>query len=592
MTNMLKKLFSKKSFDGADEQEEDDKTKCDYNAPNDRKSKTRPPLRNASSYATNCQKENKPVSTHMAKEIKDAFYSDGVLEFKCFQCKSPDGIVKAAGYCTDCKQFVCTSCIEWHYTKDNMKNHIMLKLLLITRNTFKQKSKCHSDIDKEISDKNSAGKEVDDIVKNAKKADNTNECQVEEVVKDVSGKYDKVIKDNAKQCKQDTKVNNGAVADFSEAHVENRNFEVNPCVKDVDKHTKQDRNVDKDKKVVTINSKGRTDKGENNQYVTDLKPHAAKSCNDDSKTTENIKGLTVDVRKSDSGISKESTADKEEHTAKDIIPEKFTHIKDVKVKYEGDMKSCFISAIAVLSDKRVAVLDHNNKNIKTLHIDWGIDGVIQFSNSVGAMTSLPNEQIAVTIPQEKRIKLLSTIKEISVVSNIRFLHEYFHIVYCNGKLLVTLHEPLQFRLLGMDGILQKKIIPTPDVSRFITTREHMHIAISQDEECIYVSNTETNAVIAMNMDGAMVAYKDRDLDKPSGIIVIDSDEVFVCNRDKHSVHKMTNNLLEAPVMLSKDDGILFPYCLSFYPDKKYLFVSCQSDNTNYCNNIKQFKVNS
>ncbi|KAL4222475.1 hypothetical protein ACF0H5_018515 [Mactra antiquata] len=650
---MLRRLFAKKSrgsFDQEGTKTSASLAKSAYTS--EHASKPRQPLSNVLNNSNGNQKENLPNGRNKTLENKDKHDSDQSLNLMCTPCRSSGDVIKAEGYCTDCKQFVCSTCIDIHYMNDSTIDHIILKLILITRHRKQRTSEHYTDLDDyrhtmdRVNDEEEVTTDIDDF----------DDSTCGEIMENTSNKNEHTTDDNTLNELSETSRCNIAISSeksVSDAQhvdqiavevpdhginkqVNTEELNVSPDIpsKSFTPNNRQDSIKQERNGIRTPENKDTTNNSlmtnsENKTSDSHFKIYQASDVNKEvnismgdfvnkfDKECQNSKKVFDKVIQSGNKVSEECNGDGKKTSVcdptllvgnagneKDIVdvlhqnsehentksPSKFNFTKDIKIKYEGDIKNCFISGIAVLSDKRIAVLDHNNQNIKTVHIDWGIDGVIQFSNYVGDITPLPSEQIAVTIPVEKRIKILSTINGISVVANIRFLQEYYHIVYCNGKLLVSMQEPLQFRVLGLDGIMLCKIIPSPDVETYLTTvREYMCLTMSKDEKHILVSNKESNFIVAIDMKGELVAANNVGLDHPIGITVANGDVHYVCNKDKHTVHKMSKDLKESSVILSEKNGLWFPSHISFYPSKNYLFISSQCDDRKNCDKITMFE---
>jgi hypothetical protein len=108
---------------------------------------------------------------------------------------------------------------------------------------------------------------------------------------------------------------------------------------------------------------------------------------------------------------------------------------------------------------------------------------------------------------------------------------------------------------------------------------------------IYVSDSETNAVISLDMNGKMLALYEGDLDKPNGIIISPSRSVYICNRKQHSVVKMNSDLSEPTIILGRGDGLEHPkaICLNTLNQHYFLYFSSGSLEAEYANTLKVYK---
>jgi sugar lactone lactonase YvrE len=158
----------------------------------------------------------------------------------------------------------------------------------------------------------------------------------------------------------------------------------------------------------------------------------------------------------------------------------------------------------------------------------------------------------------------------------------------DGKLYVSFWKPVKFQILQPSGVIVQTIKPEAEVLKNCTVPRH--IAVRSDGKVIYVSDWETNKLMALDMNGKIVHKYQGELEYPHDIdIYSPPGVVYLCNRDQHVMYKMTSDLKESTVILVPGDGLSFPQAMCFNAKKKHLYISSGSLHAEYKNFVKVFK---
>lgn len=161
---------------------------------------------------------------------------------------------------------------------------------------------------------------------------------------------------------------------------------------------------------------------------------------------------------------------------------------------------------------------------------------VTLETSVFGMTTVKRNQIAITLKVEKKIQLMMVMDSGSLVKGrqIDAGGECIGIVCSGEDLIVSYVDKIQ--ILNRKGEVLKKI-------DFLNGFEYPDsLALSPDQETIYVSDMNMNSLTSMTFDGKVkVTYKDVDLKFPSTVTVDKDGSVYVCSTGSLSIQQLTED---------------------------------------------------
>jgi DNA-binding beta-propeller fold protein YncE len=268
--------------------------------------------------------------------------------------------------------------------------------------------------------------------------------------------------------------------------------------------------------------------------------------------------------------------------------EEYTFIQDINVKSDTDEKDWYILGMTLVSDSALVLCDYENQCLKLVDINESIikDILILQSWPFG-ITSISNDQIVVALADCYQIQLVSVRDKLTLDRSIKTNGKCLDVKMMNNQLYLSFWKPVKFQILQLTGAIIKTIKPDDEILKQCTLPSH--IAVSQDESVIYVSDWKTNKVMSLDIKGNMLALYQGELEHPGGIIISPSGSVYVCNRDQHIVYKMKSDLSEATVILGPGDGLCFPQAMCLNKKNKHLYISGGSSVAKYKNILKVYK---
>jgi DNA-binding beta-propeller fold protein YncE len=213
---------------------------------------------------------------------------------------------------------------------------------------------------------------------------------------------------------------------------------------------------------------------------------------------------------------------------------------------------------------------------------------ITFNSKPWGITKVSDHKVAVTFPDERKIRLITFSEEMEVLdtTEIPGHGRCFGIAYSYEHLVVShyLKCPGSVKILNMSGEIVKSFDKDDDSQDLL--KVPLYLALSPDNTMIYVSDQYRNTVTCLNFDGKVTAiYKDDQLNYPYQLAVDEYGSVYVCGHYSNNVHQLSCDLTKVKILLDKSHDILRSTSIAYCLNTKRLFVEM-----NYNKKIKVFGV--
>ncbi|XP_053383720.1 uncharacterized protein LOC128549950 [Mercenaria mercenaria] len=257
--------------------------------------------------------------------------------------------------------------------------------------------------------------------------------------------------------------------------------------------------------------------------------------------------------------------------------DKLTHIGDINVKTKPDWQESWITGCAILSSNKVILADCNNKKLKV--VDTHSKTVIEeekLDTKPYDIAVLPQDQIAVTMPEKEKILIMTTAGKLSISRSIPMKQRCKGITYHQGKLYVVCWDPNSVHIVDIQGNVNNII----SLNREIFAAPN-YILLSKDARHIYISNYTSHSVVSVTLQGDVLAvYEHQDLSKPMGMAMLDDGSLLVCCYYNNAIHHISGDLKQGRTI---SDGLqrLQSICYNHHQQEVYI--------GGYCNQLKIMK---
>ncbi|XP_060587586.1 uncharacterized protein LOC132743093 [Ruditapes philippinarum] len=274
---------------------------------------------------------------------------------------------------------------------------------------------------------------------------------------------------------------------------------------------------------------------------------------------------------------------------------------EIGVKYEtshnmtfpSDKERSCVSGMVVVSATQMIIADYGNKKIKTIDVGTGtLLSEKTLSSSPENVIKLPQNKLAVTLPDEKCIQVMSyKDTSLSLDRRINVGESCYCVAYCQGMLVVGCNiNPWKLVILGLDGQLIQ-VFCTPGL--FYGPRK---IAISSDEKFMYVSDyfvlEGKGKCMKIDWYGNVVAsFTDQGYVCPYGIQELEDGTLLVCFYNSNKIVRLSSIFKKCNITGLEKINISYQRAITYSERNHKLYVSCSSEQGFRSNDtIKVFNV--
>ncbi|XP_060556446.1 uncharacterized protein LOC132717069 [Ruditapes philippinarum] len=257
------------------------------------------------------------------------------------------------------------------------------------------------------------------------------------------------------------------------------------------------------------------------------------------------------------------------------------HVGDVCVKTSKDHHDCNITGAELLTKDFLVLADNNNNAIKILstkHREIVSDYTLTSAPWDVAVIDtgiLEPEQLAVTLPKERKIQFLSLIEgDLVKAHSIEVDGDCRGIAYSHNRLAVTCDapEPCKVEILDMNGRIIKTL--SKDEHGKCLFKCPQNIAPSHDGSFLFVTDRITCDVTKVTFNGKKVAvYDDADLCSPEGLVASRDGTLIVCNYKNNMLHLVSEECEKLKIIKPLSDSVICPTAVCFCEERNRLYVS-------------------
>ncbi|XP_053405429.1 uncharacterized protein LOC128558954 [Mercenaria mercenaria] len=258
----------------------------------------------------------------------------------------------------------------------------------------------------------------------------------------------------------------------------------------------------------------------------------------------------------------------------------------IETHYSGFQTSCLLS----VNTLTVAYSEANSLLLvqDIMQKKPAFQTIYMFSK-LWAITKVKDNKVAVTLPNEGTIRLITFSNSMTVTNSddIKVKGRCYGISCSNDYLIVSTVSHFfhsgKVQILDMSGNVLKVL--DKDCNNKALFSNPLYLALSPDNETIYVSDWDKNTVTCLTFDGKIKAiYKDNQLLGPCQLTTDELGSVYVCGRLSNNVHQLSPLLNKVKILLDGSEELAYPVSVSHCMNKNRLYLGMWS------NNIKVFNL--
>ncbi|XP_060559776.1 uncharacterized protein LOC132719861 [Ruditapes philippinarum] len=193
---------------------------------------------------------------------------------------------------------------------------------------------------------------------------------------------------------------------------------------------------------------------------------------------------------------------------------------NVQAKDEND---CYITGMTLISDSEILCADNENESLKVLnHREGKITTILKTTTCPRDVTTINSSSAATTLPSEGRILFLNTKVGLTESHSLNVRQGCYGIDHRNGIMAVSFVEPPAVQVINMEGDILHEVRDT-GILEF-----PQFICLNTNNESIFVSDSDNNALYEFTVNKQLKAVNKTDMGPPFGITVTNCGSVFVC----------------------------------------------------------------
>lgn len=259
------------------------------------------------------------------------------------------------------------------------------------------------------------------------------------------------------------------------------------------------------------------------------------------------------------------------------------------VRIPKDKVRCRNKAIVIVGKDRIAVGDAENHAVKI--IDTELQMAIsetELSSRPNGIAFLPDDLLAVALPEESMILFLSISNRLSEAYHLKVDGRCTDLAYCPGKLVVAYQNPGKVEIMDEKGHINRTIQQNIHGASLY---DDSRVSIGTDNKSFYISDRFFKNITCFSWNGTIICeYNSQSLIRPCGIAALGDGSLLVCNSSNHSIHLISPKLTQDRVILEKKDGLKHPWSVAVDNEKNKLFVG-SVDTSDYVNVYEMKHIN-
>ncbi|XP_053383814.1 protein wech-like [Mercenaria mercenaria] len=260
---------------------------------------------------------------------------------------------------------------------------------------------------------------------------------------------------------------------------------------------------------------------------------------------------------------------------------------DLILQSEEKPKLVTFSSLCVLSENKLVVASYKHNCLFIINDLTKITpaNAVNLSSNPWGIKKITADQVSVTFPDARSVKFLTISAETMNLNpkSLRMGGNCYGIACTGEHLVVSFLYPAEIRVINFDGIVINHLVRPSDGR--ISFRSPLCITLNVDHSALYISDSETNTVTCMTLEGKVKAiYKDDQLTSPLHMAIDGTGLVYVCGRTSNNIHQLSSDLKKGIVLLDRHE-LTSPTSVAYCTKRKRLYVGIKNENI-----VKVFKI--
>lgn len=257
-----------------------------------------------------------------------------------------------------------------------------------------------------------------------------------------------------------------------------------------------------------------------------------------------------------------------------------------------DKKEPWVTGVCILSNDSLLIADFYKKALKLVVIrslgftlyDRHFISTLYPTSPPWDVTCLPGDQAAATLPQEKKIQVLSTHGQLKIVRHVKVSGMCRGICYTDAKLLVTYQnmgeDVGKLEIMSLEGTVYRTV--TTDCKGNTVFIYPNYVTVlkmnTYRAKYIYVTDWRNDTITKLTMQGDIVVqFKDNSLLTLCGLVGIGDNHIAVCCRGKRKIPVIKDYDEKIEIVKHWDCG-KYSQAIEFFSHDNTLYISFDGIN--------------
>ncbi|XP_060589370.1 uncharacterized protein LOC132744633 [Ruditapes philippinarum] len=248
---------------------------------------------------------------------------------------------------------------------------------------------------------------------------------------------------------------------------------------------------------------------------------------------------------------------------------------EINVHSNADKNDAVISNMLLLSSDTLLCVDYANTSVKMIDMKHKYTRSQVLLDGPWDITFVATDQIAVTLPGIKKIQFLSvTDKKLTPIREIKVNGQCRGISHYQNTLVVSFVEPPKLQILTLDGVVVRNITAA-------TLGWPFCVEVNVCGSSFFVSDNNNSSLMKFSFDGKLLAtYQDESFRYPRSFTVCGDGSVLVCSGGNNStLHLVSQDCRKIKILPIETDRLNNLQSVCFNKTTSTLYLSNYSGNS-------------
>ena len=263
-----------------------------------------------------------------------------------------------------------------------------------------------------------------------------------------------------------------------------------------------------------------------------------------------------------------------------------TFVTEFKVTSASDpYQVCDINGCAVLEDGKIVLADMYNESLKLFDTNNKLAAYSKLSAGPWDISTVNSDQVVITLPKEKKLQFFTVgathlNPRHKIGPTLTKPSQFYGVAYYQDNLYVTCpkDDPPSVKVLDMQGKELRTIASSPQERNLFS--DPLYLTISHDGKVVYVSDSGNNTIVCLelNADGQVKTFADPENNPMGGLVIQTDGNLYVCGFTTKTIINLTNDCMFVNNLIGKEMGLKNPQAICYSPKQHQLLVTMQKSD--------------